>query len=58
MINNIAKIVGFDYDLYHSPDGTYGEEDAVNGLIGEIYHKVNDSHMLFSTFNFVNAYNL
>lgn len=39
----IAEKAGFDYTLYLSPDGRYGNADKegnVTGMIGEVYNKV------------------
>jgi len=48
-MNEIAKIVGFDYSLYFSPDGRYGSGKD-NGMIGEVYHKVSTKTKLRKVF--------
>jgi ABC-type amino acid transport substrate-binding protein len=40
LMNEIAIIVGFQYELYFSPDGKYGfiKDGKVNGMIGEVFN--------------------
>jgi len=43
LIDKISEIVGFEYDLYYSPDLSYGRVDVrgiMNGMVGEVYNAV------------------
>jgi len=40
LMDEISKIVDFDYRMYLSPDGRYGiiKDNKINGMLGEVYN--------------------
>ena len=45
MLDKIAKLAGFDYEMYISPDSMYGaqRDDGVwTGMIGEVVRRVSE----------------
>lgn len=42
LMNKIGEKAGFQYTLYFSPDGRYGNKmgDKITGMIGEVHEKV------------------
>ena len=43
LLNELARILKFTYEIYPSPDGLYGvemENGTWNGMIGELLNKV------------------
>ena len=43
LFKQLAKMLHFTYEIYHSPDGQYGgitENGTWNGIMGELVNKV------------------
>ena len=43
LLNELAKMLKFTFEIYHSPDGMFGaekEEGVWNGVIGELVNEV------------------
>ena len=58
ILNDVARMLNFDFEIYEVPDGFFGDKNATtgewNGIIGELLNGVHTNlHGIFFLFLFI-----